>query len=98
MNLLESIRAKLVNAQSEEITVEQYAVITSKSSTPHQVFAIHDSVFGGNLRKIPYDNLFSGPFVPFNNEPDIPPFTDEDVEPYIEHFPAPELPELAIAG
>ncbi len=66
MNLVESARKKILNGNfltEDELSQEQYELITSGKATSQYILNLHDKLFGGNLSKIPYHNLLDGPFL-----------------------------------
>jgi hypothetical protein len=63
MNLVASVRAKLLLHPSEDLTQAQYEAVTSPITKDRDILAIHDEIFGSNLRRIPQKSLDEGPFV-----------------------------------
>lgn len=56
MNLIQSVKKKLLNGEfliAEELTQDQYNLITAENPSSTSLLALHDELFGGNLRRIP---------------------------------------------
>lgn len=77
--LPESARNRILRGgflTQEELSQEQYALITSPSVTVKEIFSLHDTLFGGNLSNINLNNVSSLPFIPDDISPDLHPQDD----------------------
>ncbi len=70
-NLSEFTRNKCLVQGADTLSQAQYEALVRPNVESQEIFAIHDDLFGGNLSKIPRNNLDTGPYLPPDEAPDL---------------------------
>jgi hypothetical protein len=77
-NLIESTRNKCLTQGANDLSQEDYEALVRPGPSSQEIFRIHDLLFGGNLSRIPRNNIETGPYSAPDEEPDVA-YSDADL-------------------